>query len=52
MVHTKRNQENVIVTKIWFYGKTKQKKWKLKLLKYNLMVQTKRKLEKELTTKI
>ena len=27
-------------------------KWKLVLLKYNLMVQTKRKLEKEVNTKI
>ena len=25
MVQTKRNQENVVVTKICFYGKTKQK---------------------------
>ena len=25
MVHTKRNQEKVVVTKICFYGKTEQK---------------------------
>ena len=51
MVQTKRNQEKVVVTKICFYGK-QNKKCKLVLLKYNLMVQTKRKLEKEATIKI
>ena len=51
MVKAKRNQEKVVVTKVYFYGKTKQKK-KLVLLKYILMVQTKSKLEKELNTKI
>ena len=51
MVQTKRNQEKVVVTKIYFYGKTKQKS-NFVLLKYKLMVHTKRKLEKEVTTKI
>ena len=51
MVQTKRNHEKVVVTKICFDGITKQK-IKLVLLKYNQMVQTKRKLEKEVNTKI
>ena len=47
----KKESKKVAITKICFYDKTKQK-WKLVLLKYNLMVQTKRKLEKEVTSKI
>ena len=51
MVQSKRNQEKLVVTKICFYGKTKQE-MKVGATKYNLMVHTKRKLEKEDTTKI
>ena len=51
MVQTKRNQEKVVVTKIYFLVKQNEN-YKLVLLKYNLMVQTKRKLEKEVSTKI
>ena len=51
MVQTKRNQEKVVVTKICFYGKQSEK-GKLVLLKYNLKVQKKRTLEKEVITKI
>ena len=51
MVQTKRNWEKVTVTKISFYGKTK---WKMKVgaTKIQLMVQTRGKLEKEVTSKI
>ena len=41
----------VVVTKICFYGKTKQK-MKVVATKVHLMVKTKRKLEKEVATKI
>ena len=51
MVQTKRNQEKVVVTKYALMVKQNEK-WKLVLLKYNLIVQTKRKLEKEVYTKI
>ena len=51
MVQTERNQEKVVVTKNAFMVR-QNKKWKLVLLKYSLMVQTKSKLEKDITTKI
>ena len=47
----KTKKEKVAMTKICFYDKQNEK-WKLVLLKYNLMVQTKRKLEKEVYIKI
>ena len=46
----KKESRKVVVTKICFYGKTE--KWNLVLLKYNLIAQTKRNLEKEITSKI
>ena len=49
MVQAKRNQEEVFVSKIFFMVK-QNKKMKVVLLKYNLMAQTKRKLEKEANT--
>ena len=51
MVQTKRNQEKWLSLKYAFMIKQNEK-LKLELLKYNLMVQTKRKLEKEANTKI
>ena len=51
MVQTKRNQEKVVVTKICFYDKME---WKMKVgaTKIQQMVETKRKLEKDVTTRI
>ena len=51
MGQKKRNQEKMVFMKICFYGK-QNRKWKLVLQKYNLMVQAKRKLEKVDTIKI
>ena len=51
MVQTNGNQKKWLSLKYAFMVKQNEK-WKLVLLKYNTMVQTKRKLEKEVNTKI